>query len=200
MNNADNLIMISCFLPKKISSWKIYWSSIVQFDVEHFSAKCAFQFLPQKTSIFDLNSHWKQSITLVVTADSSDATGNQRGSLFPWKLMSLLQRNRLFVCTPLCNILTQCWYFDWQFALSKLWAQISTCCLVQLVFRENSVVKAAVSITITSPFAKTGFPTWSTACKLSSKKWIISNQNTNIEWQYCKVARKRTTGFTVISW
>ena len=38
----------------------------------------------------------------------------------------------------------QCRYFDWQFAPSKLRAQISTCCLVQLVFRENSVVKAAV--------------------------------------------------------
>ena len=25
-----------------------------------------------------------------------------------------------------------------------------------------------------------------------------ANQNTNIAWQYCKVARKRTTGFTVI--
>ena len=47
-------------------------------------------------------------------------------------------------CAPLCNILTQCWYFDWQFAPSKLRAQISAYCLVQLVFRENSVVKAAV--------------------------------------------------------
>ena len=43
-NNADNLITIS---------WKIYWSNIVQFEVEHFSAKGAFQFLPQKPSIFD---------------------------------------------------------------------------------------------------------------------------------------------------
>ena len=25
-----------------------------------------------------------------------------------------------------------------------------------------------------------------------------ANQNTNIAWQYCKVARKRTTGFTVM--
>ena len=44
MNNADNLIAIS---------WKIYWSSILQFEVEHFSTKCAFQFLLQKTSIID---------------------------------------------------------------------------------------------------------------------------------------------------
>ena len=44
MNNADNLITISC---------KIYWSNTVQFEVEHFSAKGAFQFLPQKPSIFD---------------------------------------------------------------------------------------------------------------------------------------------------
>ena len=28
--------------------------------------------------------------------------------------------NRLFVCAPLCNIVTQCWYFDRQFPPSKL--------------------------------------------------------------------------------
>ena len=27
-----------------------------------------------------------------------------------------------------------------------------------------------------------------------------ANQNTNIAWQYCKVARKRTAGFTVKPW
>ena len=32
----------------------------------------------------------------------------------------ILQWNRLFVCSPLCNIVTQCWCFDWQFAPSKL--------------------------------------------------------------------------------
>lgn len=70
-------------------SWKIYWSSIVQFEVEHFSAKGAFQFLPQKPSIFDSVTQ-SNSITLAVNADSSDANENQRGSFFPWKLMSLL--------------------------------------------------------------------------------------------------------------
>ena len=45
----------------------------------------------------------------------------------------MLQWNRLFICVPLCNIVTQCWYFDWQFAPSKLRAQISTCCLVVFV-------------------------------------------------------------------
>ena len=35
--------------------------------------------------------------------------------------IKILQWNRLFVCAPLCNIVTQCWYFDWQFAPSKLW-------------------------------------------------------------------------------
>ena len=39
----------------------------------------------------------------------------------------------MFVCAPLCNIVTQCWYFDWQFAPSKLRAQISTYCLVVFV-------------------------------------------------------------------
>ena len=38
-----------------------------------------------------------------------------------WTLTRMvLQWNQLFVCTPLCNIVTQCWYFDWQFAPSKL--------------------------------------------------------------------------------
>ena len=32
----------------------------------------------------------------------------------------ILQWNRLFVCAPLYNIVTQGWYFDWQFAPSKL--------------------------------------------------------------------------------
>ena len=45
----------------------------------------------------------------------------------------MLQWNRLFICVPLCNIVTQCWYFDWQFAPSKLRAQISTCCVVVFV-------------------------------------------------------------------
>ena len=37
---------------------------------------------------------------------------------FGW--MDRAQWNRLFVFAPLCNIVTQCWYFDWQFAPSKL--------------------------------------------------------------------------------
>ena len=44
-----------------------------------------------------------------------------------------LQWKRLFVGLPLCNIVMQCWCFDWQFAPSKLWAQISTCCLMVFV-------------------------------------------------------------------
>ena len=70
MNNSDNLITIS---------WKI---CIVQFEVEHFSAKGAFQFLPQKPSIFDSVTQ-SNRITLAVNADCSDANGNQRGSFFP---------------------------------------------------------------------------------------------------------------------
>ena len=34
---------------------------------------------------------------------------------------------RVFVSTPLCNIATQCWRFDWQFARSTFQIQITNC-------------------------------------------------------------------------
>ena len=60
--------------------------------------------------------------------------------------------------------------------------------------------KPQLSITITSPFAKTGFPTWSTACKLSSKKWIISNplEGPSKIVINTKTAMRRTVGFQLL--
>ena len=53
MKNADNLITISCFLPKIFPQWEIYCFYTKHDTVARFRAKCAFQFSLQETSIFN---------------------------------------------------------------------------------------------------------------------------------------------------
>ena len=52
--NADNLITISCFLPKiLVPQWEIYCFYTKHDTVARVRAKCAFRFFLQETSIFN---------------------------------------------------------------------------------------------------------------------------------------------------
>ena len=110
----------------------------------------------------------------------------------------ILQWNRLFVCASLCNIVTQCWYFDWQFAPSKLLFKFQFAAWANYFFplwNRGNVACHRSQLTIfqyEKPFAQAAIEIWIATCSEQT-----ANQNTNIAWQYCKVAHKRTTGFTV---
>ena len=62
MKNANNLITISCFLPKKIPSMGIYWSSFYtkHYTVNHFRAKRLTPLMqPEITEAHSLCKNWR---------------------------------------------------------------------------------------------------------------------------------------------
>ena len=109
----------------------------------------------------------------------------------------ILQWNRLFVCARLYNIVTQGWYFDWQFAPSSysnfnLLPEQITFSLFETEVMLLAIVVNSQYSNMKNRLLRQQIEIWIATCSEQT-----FDQNTNIAWQYRKVAHKRTTGFTV---
>ena len=107
--------------------WLQKWSNVWRWEYRRFKLP-----YPKETSIslqfLSIQRHTKQSTDLkILYQDHTLRQIHDHFMKISRRPKNLLQSNRLFFSAQRCKLPPQCWYFDWQFALSNLQPARTTC-------------------------------------------------------------------------